>query len=123
MPVAYEQREFESEAALRDYILDLNAHRRNTSQGQKAMAVACICLETKQSMRAAAKASSLTAGRIAQASTVLRFAPEYVQGVKDNTIKLDAGAPGCCRPRPTSPTSTAPIRWRTSSRPTSIAGT
>jgi ParB-like nuclease domain len=72
------------------YILDLNAHRRHLSKGQLAMAVARVCLETKQPMREAAKASSLTAGRIAQASTVIRFAPERVEQVRAGTFKLDA---------------------------------
>lgn len=67
---AIEFKEFGTEAALLAYILDLNAHRRHLSKGQLAMSVARACFETKQPMREVAKATGLSAARIAYATTV-----------------------------------------------------
>jgi hypothetical protein len=66
---AVEYKEFETEAALRAYILDLNAHRRHLSAGQRAMATATACIypEPQQGKAGASSVSK----EVATADTLL----------------------------------------------------
>jgi hypothetical protein len=71
------------------YILSANIHRRNMSKGQQAIVVAKVCLETKQSVREAAKQSGLKNNRVAYAFTILRHAPDLANSVIAGSISLD----------------------------------
>jgi hypothetical protein len=71
------------------YILSANIHWRNLSKGQRAMAVAKICLETKQPVREAAKQSGLKDNRVFYASTILRHAPDLSDAVLMGHLSLD----------------------------------
>jgi hypothetical protein len=59
------------------------------SKGQQAIVVAKICLETKQSVREAAKQSGLKNNRVAYAFTILRHAPDLAASVIAGSISLD----------------------------------
>lgn len=71
------------------YILSANIDRRHMTKGQRAMAVAKICLETKQPVREAAKQSGLKDNRVFYASTILRHAPDLADRVINGLIPLD----------------------------------
>jgi hypothetical protein len=71
------------------YIFSANIHRRNLSKGQRAMVIAKICFETKQSVRNGAKQSGLTAGRLGYAMTVINHAPDLADQVISGVISLD----------------------------------
>lgn len=59
------------------------------TKGQRAMAVARICFETKQRVREVAKHASLSAARVAYASTVIQFAPDLADSVLSGATSLD----------------------------------
>jgi hypothetical protein len=63
------------------YILSANINRRHMTKGQRAMVVAKICFETKQSVRDGAKQSGLTAGRLGYAMAVINHAPDLAEQV------------------------------------------
>jgi hypothetical protein len=71
------------------YILSANIHRRNLTKGQRAMVIAKICFETKQSVRNGAKQSSPTAGRLGYAMTVINHAPDLANQVLSGSLSLD----------------------------------
>jgi len=71
------------------YALAVNISRRHMTKGQQAIVVARSCLVSKQKMRDAASQHGVTAGRIAQASTILEFAPDLVDAVLGGTGKFD----------------------------------
>jgi hypothetical protein len=73
------------------YALAVNISRRHMTKGQQAIVVARSCLVSKQKMRDAASQHGVTAGRIAQASTILEFASELADEVLGgNSTKFDA---------------------------------
>jgi hypothetical protein len=59
------------------------------TKGQRAMVIAKICFETKQSVRNGAKQSGLTAGRLGYAMTVINHAPDLANHVLDGSLSLD----------------------------------
>lgn len=63
------------------YVLSANVHRRHMTAGARAMAVALVCLETKQTQRDAAKRAGANPGRVGMAGTVLTHAPELADVV------------------------------------------
>lgn len=71
------------------YILSTNIARRHLTKGQRAMAVARACFETKQTVRGLSAATGVSAGRIGFASTVLQFAPDLADGIMAGSIPLD----------------------------------
>lgn len=76
------------------FILSSNIQRRHLTKGQRAMAVAKICSVSEQSVRSAAKDSSLSATRIANARTVLKLAPDHADAVRAGHKRQQ------CGPRP-----------------------
>jgi hypothetical protein len=71
------------------FILSANVSRRHLSKGQQAMAVARGCLETKRPIRQAASDARVNIGRVSQANTVLKFAPDQTEGVMAGSTGLD----------------------------------
>lgn len=71
------------------YVLSANQHRRHITQGQRAMAVARTCFETKHSQRFAAEAAGIPHGPVGKATTVLQFAGDLVDQVLDGSLGLD----------------------------------
>jgi hypothetical protein len=71
------------------YILSANIHRRNLSKGQRAMAVARICFETKRSVRDGAKQSGTSAGHLGYAMAVINHAPDLAASVLIGSVSLD----------------------------------
>jgi hypothetical protein len=74
------------------FILSANVARRHLSKGQQAMAVARArrCLETKQSVRVAGKASHISPARVSQADTVIDYAPDLSDSVLLGSVSLDS---------------------------------
>ena len=58
------------------YVLSSNISRRHMSKGQRPMAVAMVCSETKQSVLSVARMTGQSATRIQEARTVLRHTCE-----------------------------------------------
>jgi len=71
------------------FVLAVNIARRHMSKGQRAMVVAQACLVSKQPQREAGAQHGVSASRIAQASTVIKHAPELVNLVVSGAISLD----------------------------------
>lgn len=71
------------------YVLSANIHRRHMSKGAMAMAVARLLETNTQTVSDAAKDAGLNRTRIAQARTVLQFAPDLADGVMDGSVTLD----------------------------------
>jgi ParB-like nuclease family protein len=71
------------------FILSCNVNRRHLNKGQQAMAVARACLFSKQTMRSLADAARLSAARIAQAKTVVEFAPDLADAVLAGVTPLN----------------------------------
>jgi ParB/RepB/Spo0J family partition protein len=72
------------------YILSANINRRNLTKSQRAMAVAKL-LETNNSRQQdAADQAGVNRTRVAQANTVLKYAPELAEAVLAGTQPLDA---------------------------------
>jgi hypothetical protein len=71
------------------YILSANIHRRHMTKGQRAMVVAKICFETKQSVRDGAKQSGTSASRLGYATAVINHAPDLADSVINGSISLD----------------------------------
>ncbi|MEU8522393.1 ParB N-terminal domain-containing protein [Streptomyces sp. NPDC048577] len=81
----------------RAYVLSANSRRRHLTKGQLAMiaATACsvsehpACSETEQTARSVSEQTGLSIGRVGQARTVLRHAPDLVDRVISGAVSLD----------------------------------
>ncbi|MFD4316427.1 ParB/RepB/Spo0J family partition protein [Streptomyces sp. NPDC058548] len=81
----------------RAYVLSVNSRRRHLTKGQLAMIAASACSvsehagrsETEQTARSVSEQTGLSIGRIGQARTVLRHAPDLVDGVISGAVSLD----------------------------------
>ncbi len=81
----------------RAYVLSVNSRRRHLTKGQLAMIAASACSvsehpgrsETEQTTRSVSEQTGLSIGRIGQARTVLRHAPDLVDGVISGAVSLD----------------------------------
>jgi hypothetical protein len=71
------------------YVLAANITRRHMTKGQQAMVIAQACLVSKQPQREAGAQHGVSATRIAQASTVIKHAPDYVTLVVSGAMSLD----------------------------------
>jgi uncharacterized RmlC-like cupin family protein len=72
------------------YIFSTNLNRRDLSKGQKAMIVAqAQRLQSNHSQRQSATIAGLSQSRIAQAATVLQYAPEMADGVAAGSMALN----------------------------------
>jgi hypothetical protein len=77
------------------YVLSANVHRRHMTAGQRAIAVAVIYPESEKGGRGQKGLSSkgfsdVASGRLSQARTVLKLAPDLVDGVLAGSVTLDA---------------------------------
>jgi len=73
-----------------DFILAANEHRRHDSKGQRAMSVAKALLVSNTRQVDAARTAGASQARISQANSVLTYAPELADAVRDGAISLDA---------------------------------
>jgi ParB/Sulfiredoxin domain len=71
------------------YIWSANERRRHMDAGQRAIVAAKACLLNKQTMREAGRSADVSAARIAQAASVLRYAPELADQVLAQTQSLN----------------------------------
>jgi ParB-like chromosome segregation protein Spo0J len=71
------------------YVLAANIARRHMTKGQLAIVIAQACLVSKQTVRDAASQHGISAARIAQARTVIKYASEYVASVVSGSVSLD----------------------------------
>lgn len=71
------------------FVLSANIHRRHMTKGQRAMAVAKVLETNTISVSAAARESNLNRTRVAQANTVLRYAPDHADSVLSGAVSLD----------------------------------
>lgn len=71
------------------YALAVNIARRHMTKGQQAMVAARAALASKGTKASAAKAAGVSAGRVAQAATVLEFAPELADPIVAGATGLD----------------------------------
>jgi hypothetical protein len=72
------------------FVLAANIARRHMNKGQRAMVIAQACLVSKQPQREAGAQHGISAARIAQASTVIKHAPDQVGPVVSGALSLDA---------------------------------
>jgi hypothetical protein len=72
------------------YILAGNMARRHMSKGQRAMIIARVRLETKQTTREAGGRHGVSAAGISQAGKVIKFRNDLVNSVTSGSISLDA---------------------------------
>jgi ParB/RepB/Spo0J family partition protein len=82
------------------YIVSANINRRHMTKGQRAMVVARICFETKQSIRDGAKQSGISAGRLGYAMAVINHAPDLAPSVLAANLRFPKVSPmnGYLRP-------------------------
>jgi ParB-like chromosome segregation protein Spo0J len=71
------------------YALAVNIARRHLSKGQQAMVAARAALVSKGTKASAAKAVGVSAGRVAQAATVVAHAPDLADAVVAGAMGLD----------------------------------
>lgn len=71
------------------YALSVNIQRRNLTKGQQAMVAARAASVSKATKASAAKGAGVSAARVAQAATVLEFAPDLVDTVLAGALSLD----------------------------------
>jgi len=89
-----------------------NVNRRHLTKGQRAMVVARICSVTEQSIRSAAKKSSLSSTRIANAITVIQFAPDQADAVLAGSVSLDEAYRHAQDAKAARPRARLTRRWR-----------
>ncbi|MFD8897097.1 ParB N-terminal domain-containing protein [Streptomyces ardesiacus] len=79
------------------YTLSVNLRRRSLSKGQAAMIAAKACSvaehdprsDTERSARSVSEQAGVSLGRIGQANTVLRYAPQLVDSVIAGAVGID----------------------------------
>lgn len=76
------------------FILSCNVNRRHLNKGQQAMAVARACSFSEQSVRELSVSVRISTGRIAEANTVLKFAPDLADAVLAGLAGMERGADG-----------------------------
>jgi hypothetical protein len=71
------------------FVVAANMARRHMTKGQRAMIIAQVCLVSKQTMREAAGQHGISAGRISQASLVIKHRADLVKSVISGVVPLD----------------------------------
>ncbi|HEX3871826.1 MAG TPA: ParB N-terminal domain-containing protein [Pirellulales bacterium] len=71
------------------HVLAANMARRHMTKGQRAMIIAQVCLVSKQTMREAAGQHGISAGRISQASLVIKHRADLVKSVISGLVPFD----------------------------------
>jgi ParB-like chromosome segregation protein Spo0J len=76
------------------YVVSVNGHRRQLTQGQKAMGI--VLVSTAYSQRALAAAAGVSQAAIKQAAIVQQYAPELALGVRDGALTLTSAYETAC---------------------------